>query len=79
MWLAVLTKVLARPTLWPTALRQLLRSTPDRWYRRRPFLPMPTREYIHFRMTTQYGPDARLDPNDVISYLQWCRQWNASL
>ena len=69
--------VVRRPDLWTTAARQARRTTPPGWWRRRPFLPVPPGDYLRFRLTTQYGdPDARPDPADAISYLEWCRAWD---
>lgn len=65
--------VLARPDLWATALRQALRLSPTGWWRRAPFLPVPTADYLRFRLETQYGSDADVRPGDVIAYLSWCR------
>ena len=61
--------MLSRPSLWPTAVRQWWRLAPSRWWRRPPFLPVPTREYLRFRLVTQYG-DTRTPPDgdDVVSY-----------
>ena len=67
--------VLRRPSLWLTALRQWKRTTPSGWWKRRPFLPLPGREYLQFRMVTQYGyANRRATPADVLNYLAWCRQ-----
>ena len=49
--------VARRPALWWVALRQWRRMVPDGWWRRRPFLPVPTAEYLAFRLTTQYGDE----------------------
>jgi hypothetical protein len=69
--------IIARPTLWPTALRQARRLASPRWWARPPFLPRPAPEYLRFRLLTQYGdPAARPVASDVVSYLQWCRQWH---
>jgi hypothetical protein len=65
--------VLARPHLWPIAARQAGRLARPRWWRRAPFLPLPDAEYLRFRFETQYGPDARPDPRDLVAYLEWCR------
>jgi hypothetical protein len=66
--------VLARPSLWPTAVRQWRRLVPGDWWRRRPFLPVPAGEYLRFRLLTQYGDDQHApDPADVVNYLTWCR------
>ncbi len=68
--------VVRHPRLWPTAVRVVRRTTTPGWWRRRPFLPVPDRDYLRFRMVTQYG-DAEHppDPGDVLNYLAWCRDW----
>lgn len=64
-----------RPDLWPEAVRVLARLAPRRWWRRPPFLPLPTREYLAFRLLTQYGAEqARPASSDVVSYLEWSRR-----
>lgn len=42
------------------------------WYRRFPFLPLPAREYLRWRMYTAYG-DAQVvpPPDDVVRYACW--------
>lgn len=61
--------VARHPGLWPTALRQLRRL-------RAPGGLAPAPEYLAFRLVTQYGSAGhRADPQDVLSYLRWCRQW----
>jgi hypothetical protein len=76
----VVGAVARRPRLWPTAVRQMRRTARPRWWRHRPFLPLPAGEYLHFRLVTQYGetrdPPA---PHDVVDYLAWCREWERSL
>ena len=76
-WLRIVRAVATRPTLWPTALRQLRVSAPPGWWHRAPFLPLPRADYLRFRLVTQYG-DVGHQPeaDDVISYLAWCQQWN---
>ncbi len=53
--LAVLVAVARHPSIWPTTIRQGRRLVPDRWWRRAPFLPVPSRSYLEFRLVTQYG------------------------
>ena len=66
--------VLRHPSLWATAAGQLWRMTPARWWRRPPFLPLPDRAYLQFRLHTMYGDDrAAPDAEDVVAYLRWCR------
>jgi hypothetical protein len=75
VWLPVVGAVLVRPGLWITALRQVGRLARRDWWRRAPFLPLPGRSYLEFRMETQYGGGTRRPvPSDVIHYLSWCQQ-----
>lgn len=73
--------VVRRPGLWPTAWRQYRRTVPGGWWRRPPFVPVPRRDYLRFRLVTQYGGSGDLprDPArvgaDVVNYLEWCRHW----
>jgi hypothetical protein len=71
--------VLRHPTLWLVAARQLRRSVRRQWWRHPPFLPLPSAEYVRFRMQTQYGdPAAAPTADDVVDYLRWCRDWPTS-
>ncbi len=65
--------VLRRPRLWLTALRQLTRAVPRRWWARAPFVPLPDRAYLRFRIETAYGVGGRPRADDVVRYLEWCR------
>ncbi|HLG01465.1 MAG TPA: hypothetical protein VI916_13440 [Acidimicrobiia bacterium] len=72
--------MLARPWLWPTALGQVFRLARRGWWRRPPFVPLPDREYLRFRMQTAYGgdpPPERPVAEDVLTYLRWCRRFPA--
>lgn len=76
----VAVAVLRRPSLWLTAARQARRTATAGWWRRAPFLPVPSGDYLRFRMVTQYGDaDRQPDPDDVVAYLAWCRDWDRSL
>jgi hypothetical protein len=45
------------------------------WYRRPPFLPVPPRAYIRWRMYTAYGAeDAVPSVRDVLRFARWRRQ-----
>jgi len=77
----VVRAVLVRPGLWFTAVRQIGRLAPSRWWAKRPFLPIPSAEYLEFRLVTQYGgghgePLRRPEADDVVAYLQWCRDFD---
>ncbi|NQY57113.1 MAG: hypothetical protein HRT86_11645 [Ilumatobacteraceae bacterium] len=66
--------VVRHPSLWPTAVRQWVRLTPPRWWRQAPHLPVPSGEYLAFRLATQYGDEPRINDDDVLNYLRWCRE-----
>jgi hypothetical protein len=76
---APLRTVMRHPDLWTTAVRQIWRMAPTRWWSRRPPLPLPARDYLGFRMLTQYGDPAHApEPRDVVNYLRWCKAWERS-
>jgi len=42
------------------------------WYRHAPFLPLPDRNYVRWRMHTAYGrDDAVPSPDDIVRYARW--------
>ena len=69
-------RLLRRPSLWPTAAGQALRLARPGWWKRPPFLPVPDPDYVRFRMQTAYGSAGRPDPDDLVAYLNWCREFN---
>ena len=72
---SILRVILRHPTLWPEALRTLIAFTPSGWWKQRPYLPVPRRAYLRWRMQTAYGSlDATPVPADVVHYLQWRRR-----
>lgn len=78
--LGVAGAVALRPDLWATAVRQLVALAPRRWWRRRPFLPVPDGDYLAFRLEAMYGsatPEA--GSGDVVAYLEWCRRHRRTL
>ena len=66
--------MVVRPGLWGIAVVQVFRLARSGWWRRAPFLPLPDREYLRFRLETQYGAGGTPDPADVVVYLRWCRE-----
>jgi hypothetical protein len=45
------------------------------WWRTAPFLPVPDRDYLRWRMYTAYGEeDAVPPPEDVIAFARWRRE-----
>jgi hypothetical protein len=42
------------------------------WYRRFPFLPLPDRQYLRWRMYTAYGDEHIVPPaDDIVRYARW--------
>ena len=72
---SILRVIIRRPTLWLEALRALVAFTPSGWWRMAPFLPLPRRDYVRWRMQTAYGAfDATPSPDDLVQFLQWRRE-----
>ncbi len=45
------------------------------WYRKPPYLPLPSLEYMRWRMYTAYGDEAAIPPiDDVVRFARWKRQ-----
>lgn len=77
LMLALLLAVVARPSLWITAIVEAKRFVPDDWLRQKPHLPLPDPEMLRFRLTTQYGnAESPLVVGDVLTWLRWCKSQN---
>lgn len=64
--------LLRRPRLLPHALGAAWAFRARGWYRRPPFLPLPPREYVRWRMETAYGDPAAVPSADELErYLRW--------
>jgi hypothetical protein len=71
----IVMAVARHPSLWAVAVRPWWRTTPHGWWRHAPFLPLPSGDYLRFRLVTQYGTQThRIDPSDVLNYLAWCKR-----
>lgn len=55
-------------------LRVAWRFRHRKWYKRFPFLPVPSMAYLRWRMYTAYGDEDYLPPKtDVIAFARWLR------
>lgn len=73
-WARVSAAVVARPALWPEAIRQLHLLAGRGWWRRGSHLPLPDPGWARFRLTTQLGSsDGVPEPDDIVAWLGWCR------
>ena len=69
--------VAKRPDLWIVALRSAASVTPSRWWARPPFLPLPDRGWMTFRLETAYGGDGRgpVRAEDLVTFLEWRKRF----
>jgi hypothetical protein len=65
-------RALRNPRLLPPLLAAAWRFRARGWYRRPPFLPLPPRDYIAWRLHTAYGDENVVPPaRDLERYLAW--------
>lgn len=75
LYLRLASRALVRPRLAVDLLRLAWSFRARDWYRRPPFLPLPPREYMAWRMFTAYGDDAAVPPvDDVTNFARWRRE-----
>ena len=75
MYLRLALRALLRPQLAIDLVRLAWSFRAREWWRRPPFLPIPPREYMQWRMFTAYGdPNAVPPANDVVSFARWRRE-----
>lgn len=63
---------LRRPRLWPALLGAAWAFRPRGWYRKPPFLPLPSKAYMGWRLETAYGePDAVPPQDEIERFVTW--------
>lgn len=68
----VARRAIVSPGLAADLLRVIWRFRRRRWFARPPFLPLPSREYVRWRMYTAYGDEGALPPvADLVRYARW--------
>jgi len=78
-WTVFYTKLVLRAAVQPRLALDLLRLAwsfrARDWYARPPFLPLPPREYLRWRMFTAYGDEEAVPPvADVVNFARWRRE-----
>jgi len=78
-WTSLTLRLTARAAVNPRLALDLLRATwafrRRLWWRTPPFLPLPDREYLRWRMYTAYGDENAVPPvADVIGFARWRRE-----
>lgn len=72
---ALTGRALLRPRLALDLLQTAWVFRRREWWRRPPFLPLPDREYLRWRMYTAYGHEDAVPPvDDVVSFARWRRE-----
>ena len=78
-WLALVLRLTARALPNPRLALDLLRTAwafrRRRWWARPPFLPLPDRTYLQWRMYTAYADEHAVPPtDDVVRFARWRRE-----
>ena len=75
----IVVAVAKRPRIWGEALRTASAMARRDWWRTPPFLPLPDRAYLSWRIATAYGSASTPpDPADLVTYLEWRRRQRRS-
>ncbi len=60
------------PATGTALLRVAWRFRRNGWWRRPPFLPLPSTRYVRWRLHTAYGDENTVPPaDDVVRYARW--------
>jgi hypothetical protein len=72
---ALVGRAVGRPRLALDLLRTAWAFRRRRWWARPPFLPLPDREYLRWRMYTAYADENAVPPaDDVVRFARWRRE-----
>ena len=78
-WGSLTLRLVGRAAINPRLAVDLLRTAwafrRRAWWRKPPFLPLPDRAYLRWRMYTAYGDEEAVPPvRDVIGFARWRRE-----
>lgn len=78
-WNGLLVRLTGRALVNPRLALDLLRTAwafrRRRWWSSAPFLPVPDRSYLRWRMYTAYGDEDAVPPlRDVVGFARWRRE-----
>src|SRR5207247_2024126 len=75
LYVRLALKALVRPRLAVDLVRLAWSFRARDWWRRPPFLPLPPRDYMQWRMFTAYGDEHGVQPvEDVVNFGRWRRE-----
>lgn len=78
-WLGLAGMLAARAAINPRLAVDLARAVwafrANDWHRTAPFLPLPPKEYLRWRMLTAYGDENAVPSvEDVVRFVRWRRE-----
>ena len=78
-WTSLIAVLVRRGLFDPRLALDLLRTAwafrRRRWWAQAPFLPIPDRDYLRWRMYTAYADEGAVPPpEDVIRFARWRRE-----
>ena len=78
-WATLTARLALRAALRPRLGLDLLRTAwafrRRGWWRQSPFLPLPDRTYLRWRMYTAYADESAVPPvEDVVRFARWRRE-----
>ena len=78
-WGRLTLRLIGRSLLNPLLAVDLVRTAwafrRRHWWVRAPFLPLPDRAYLQWRMYTAYGDETAVPPSeDVVRFARWRRE-----
>lgn len=78
-WFSLTARLTVRALINPRLARDLVGAAwafrRRDWWRRSPFLPLPDREYLRWRMYTAYADENAVPPvDDVVRFARWRRE-----
>ena len=77
--IALLARVLRSPRALGALMGAAWRFRARSWWRRPPFLPLPPRSYLEWRLHTAYGDGGRAPTADELSrFLGWANRMHRS-
>jgi hypothetical protein len=78
-WTSLVFRLVGRAVVNPRLALDLLRTAwafrRRDWWRQPPFLPLPDRTYLRWRMYTAYADENAVPPaDDVVRFARWRRE-----
>ncbi len=72
VYVGLVKLAIRRPWLIPAMLATAWAFRANRWYLQLPFLPLPSKAYMRWRMDTAYGKGTTIVPSgDLERYVRW--------